>query len=71
MPTLNAVIFREHAHKNFGGKFVSLFPGLGYAAGYSTFACISTPRQHSLTPHRGAATDMCALHLLEFDWRAD
>ena len=33
--TLSAVIFREHASKSAGGKFLSLFPGLGYAAGYS------------------------------------
>jgi hypothetical protein len=35
--TLNAVIFREHANKAAGGKFLSLFPGLGYAAGYSAY----------------------------------
>lgn len=28
------VVFREHAQASFGKKFVSLFPGLGYAAGY-------------------------------------
>lgn len=31
---LNKVIFREKAEAAFGRKFVSLFPGLGYAAGY-------------------------------------
>lgn len=35
---LNAVIFREYAQKSVGQKFLSLFPGLGYAAGYS--ACV-------------------------------
>ena len=28
------VIFREHANAKAGQKFLSLFPGLGYAAGY-------------------------------------
>lgn len=31
---MSKVIFREHANAAFGRKFVSLFPGLGYAAGY-------------------------------------
>ncbi|OTB04594.1 hypothetical protein M426DRAFT_261868 [Hypoxylon sp. CI-4A] len=31
---LNKVIFREKAEATFGRKFFSLFPGLGYAAGY-------------------------------------
>ncbi|KAL9106920.1 MAG: hypothetical protein Q9227_008106 [Pyrenula ochraceoflavens] len=31
---LNAVIFKEHASSSIGTKFTSLFPGLGYAAGY-------------------------------------
>jgi hypothetical protein len=31
---LNSVIFRETANAPFSRKFVSLFPGLGYAAGY-------------------------------------
>lgn len=31
---LNAVIFKDKAAAPFGKKFVSLFPGLGYAAGY-------------------------------------
>lgn len=30
----NAVIFRDKANASAGKKFVSLFPGLGYAAGY-------------------------------------
>ena len=30
----NAVIFKDKANASFGKKFVSLFPGLGYAAGY-------------------------------------
>lgn len=32
--TLNATIFRQAADFGLGGKFLSLFPGLGYAAGY-------------------------------------
>ncbi|GMK60051.1 hypothetical protein CspeluHIS016_0902680 [Cutaneotrichosporon spelunceum] len=31
---LSQVIFRNAANASIGGKFVSLFPGLGYAAGY-------------------------------------
>ena len=31
---LNSVIFRDHASAPAGRKFFSLFPGLGYAAGY-------------------------------------
>ncbi|KAL7274342.1 high copy suppressor of abf2 [Rhizina undulata] len=31
---LNSVIFKQHAEAAIGRKFVSLFPGLGYAAGY-------------------------------------
>lgn len=31
---LNAVIFKDKATAPAGKKFVSLFPGLGYAAGY-------------------------------------
>ncbi|CAG7847703.1 Mitochondrial GTP/GDP carrier protein 1 [Serendipita indica DSM 11827] len=30
----NAIIFRDHANASVGRKFLSLFPGLGYAAGY-------------------------------------
>ena len=32
--TLNQVIFKQYANEGFGRKFSSLFPGLGYAAGY-------------------------------------
>ncbi len=28
------IVFREHAQAAIGKKFTSLFPGLGYAAGY-------------------------------------
>jgi hypothetical protein len=28
------VVFKDKAHASLGTKFVSLFPGLGYAAGY-------------------------------------
>ena len=31
---LNSVIFREHAQKALGGRLLTLFPGLGYAAVY-------------------------------------
>jgi hypothetical protein len=31
---LNTVIFRDYASVTAGRKFFSLFPGLGYAAGY-------------------------------------
>ena len=31
---LNSVIFKDMASAPFGRKFFSLFPGLGYAAGY-------------------------------------
>jgi len=31
---LNSVIFREKATAGFGTKLTSLFPGIGYAAGY-------------------------------------
>ncbi|KAJ0288284.1 hypothetical protein Brms1b_002036 [Colletotrichum noveboracense] len=34
MDQLNAVIFKDKASAPLGRKFVSLFPGLGYAAGY-------------------------------------
>jgi hypothetical protein len=32
--TLSTIIFREHATAPLGRRFLSLFPGLGYAAGY-------------------------------------
>jgi hypothetical protein len=35
---LNTVIFKDKAAAPFGRKFVSLFPGLGYAAGYKVGA---------------------------------
>ncbi|KIM65820.1 hypothetical protein SCLCIDRAFT_22386 [Scleroderma citrinum Foug A] len=34
MSTLSPIIFRDHANAPLGRKFFSLFPGLGYAAGY-------------------------------------
>ena len=34
MATLQPIIFRDYATAPFGKKFFSLFPGLGYAAGY-------------------------------------
>ena len=34
MSTVNAVIFRDHATSPLTRKMLSLFPGLGYAAGY-------------------------------------
>ncbi|GJN94613.1 hypothetical protein Rhopal_007696-T1 [Rhodotorula paludigena] len=39
------VVFREHATAPAGRKFLSLFPGLGYAAGYKVL--------HTLTKHNG------------------
>ncbi|KAG8996827.1 Mitochondrial GTP/GDP carrier protein 1 [Tulasnella sp. JGI-2019a] len=32
--TISSIIFREYATAPFGARFISLFPGLGYAAGY-------------------------------------
>ncbi|KIK75400.1 hypothetical protein PAXRUDRAFT_36985 [Paxillus rubicundulus Ve08.2h10] len=32
--TLNSILFRDYATASVGHKFLSLFPGLGYAAGY-------------------------------------
>lgn len=34
LSTLNFVVFRKYADAAIGRKFLSLFPGLGYAAGY-------------------------------------
>ena len=34
MSTLSQVIFKEHATAPLGRRLLSLFPGLGYAAGY-------------------------------------
>ncbi|KAJ3996974.1 mitochondrial carrier domain-containing protein [Lentinula boryana] len=34
LATLNPILFRDHATASLGKKFFSLFPGLGYAAGY-------------------------------------
>ena len=34
MSTLSSVIFREYATAPLGKRLLSLFPGLGYAAGY-------------------------------------
>jgi hypothetical protein len=31
---LNSILFRDQAAASFGKKALSLFPGLGYAAGY-------------------------------------
>jgi len=36
---LNAVIFKDKAAAPIGKKFFSLFPGLGYAAGYKVRNC--------------------------------
>lgn len=32
--TMGPIIFREHAASSWGQRAMSLFPGLGYAAGY-------------------------------------
>ena len=41
------VVFREHAGATVPKKFLSLFPGLGYAAGYKilqrVYKCVLTP----------------------------
>ena len=34
LATLSPILFREHASASLGRKMLSLFPGLGYAAGY-------------------------------------
>jgi hypothetical protein len=34
MGSMNDIIFRNAASASIGRKFLSLFPGLGYAAGY-------------------------------------
>lgn len=34
MSTMPSIVFREHATAPLGRKMLSLFPGLGYAAGY-------------------------------------
>ncbi|KAI5282134.1 hypothetical protein KEM52_003765, partial [Ascosphaera acerosa] len=34
LPQLNSVVFKEYASASVAKKFTSLFPGLGYAAGY-------------------------------------
>lgn len=34
LQTLSPIIFRDHATAPLSRKFLSLFPGLGYAAGY-------------------------------------
>jgi len=34
MTTFSPIIFRVYANAPLGRKFLSLFPGLGYAAGY-------------------------------------
>ena len=34
MSGLNQIVFKDQASATVGKKFISLFPGLGYAAGY-------------------------------------
>lgn len=34
---LNKVVFRDAANASVGGRFLSLFPGLGYAAAYKVW----------------------------------
>lgn len=34
MDGMKQVVFKEYANASLGRKFTSLFPGLGYAAGY-------------------------------------
>jgi hypothetical protein len=42
---LNSVIFKDKASVSVGRKFFSLFPGLGYAAGYKVSNWIVARRQ--------------------------
>lgn len=53
MPMMQ-VVFREHATAPAGRKLLSLFPGLGYAAGYKgeCRAARPTTSQDELTPLR-------------------
>lgn len=48
---LNEVIFKDKAHTTIPKKFASLFPGLGYAAGYK------------VCPRRGFNVEMKGLQL--------
>ena len=43
---LNTVIFKDKASAPFGRKFVSLFPGLGYAAGYKVCTPVIKERKN-------------------------
>lgn len=69
---LNTVIFKDYANATLPRKFLSLFPGLGYAAGYK----VSVPvyRSKTLYVHklsdtqvrsRRGYTNMAANHSLE------
>lgn len=41
------VVFKESANASVGKKFVSLFPGLGYAAGYKILQRVYKYARHS------------------------
>jgi hypothetical protein len=63
---LNSVIFREKAHVPVGQKFFSLFPGLGYAAGYKV--CLKTwakPGESNSCRSFKECTSMAVNHLSE------
>ena len=52
---LNTVIFKDKAGAGVGNKFISLFPGLGYAAGYKVYQDTRSffSETGQLTPWRG------------------
>lgn len=54
------VVFKEYATAPIGRKFTSLFPGLGYAAGYkvSTDTTLRGPRVNELTVLEGSAKNL-------------
>ena len=55
---LNTVIFRDHAHTTIPRKAASLFPGLGYAAGYKVHPLPSLPPFSFLCTRTERPTDI-------------
>ena len=49
----NQVVFKEYANASVSRKFTSLFPGLGYAAGYK----VRGPRYSNFSSMRTRLTD--------------
>lgn len=49
---LNEVIFKDKAHATAGRKFTSLFPGLGYAAGYKVHQVHTLDKARAYLDHR-------------------